>query len=109
MLGEMSADHLINEMAGRDLREDQILQVKLLLESQRERQRMFTSCGWFFEDFDRIEPKNILAYAAQAVRLVRNATGDDLSSQAIYLFKRVVSPITGMRADEVFENHLHRS
>jgi hypothetical protein len=109
MLGEMSADHLINEMAGRDLREDQILQVKLLLESQRERQRMFTSCGWFFEDFDRIEPKNILAYAAQAVRLVRNATGDDLSSQAISLFKRVVSPITGMRADEVFENHLHRS
>lgn len=108
MLGEMRSEQLINEMAGRDLREDQILQVKLLLEAQRERQRMFTSCGWFFEDFDRIEPKNILAYAAQAVRLVRIATGDDLSSQAISLFKRVVSPITGLRADEVFEHHLNR-
>jgi len=31
--------------------------LEILMAAQCERQRMFTSCGWFFEDFDRIEPK----------------------------------------------------
>ena len=52
-----------------------IRRIYMLLEAQRQRQRMFTSCGWFFDDFDRIEPKNNVAYAAQAVRLTHQATG----------------------------------
>jgi hypothetical protein len=28
---------------------------------------MFTSCGFFFEDLDRIEPRNNIAYAARAL------------------------------------------
>ena len=80
-----------------------------MLESQRERQRIFTSCGWFFEDFDRIEPKNVIAYAAQAVRLARLATGDDLSPQTASDLKHVISPRSGLRADQVFNQQLSRS
>jgi hypothetical protein len=108
MLGDMQPEKLIAEMASHPLTTDQIWQVYLLLESQRERQRIFTSCGWFFEDFDRIEPKNVIAYAAQSVRLAQLATGDDLSPQAMTDLKHVISPRTGLRADAVFRHHLDR-
>ncbi len=108
MLGQVSAHALIEEMASCSLTSEQLHQVHLLLESQRERQRIFTSCGWFFEDFDRIEPRNVITYAAQAVRLARLATGDDLAPQTISDFRHVVSPVTGLRADQVFRRQLAR-
>jgi hypothetical protein len=57
--------------------------IQYLLAAQYERQRMFTSCGWFFDDFDRIEPRNNIAYAAQAVWLTQLAVGVDLSKTAL--------------------------
>jgi len=108
MLGQVNAHTLIEEMASHTLTSEQLHQVHLLLESQRERQRIFTSCAWFFEDFDRIEPRNVITYAAQAVRLAHLATGDDLAPQTISDFRHVVSPITGLRADKVFRQQLAR-
>jgi hypothetical protein len=109
MLGEMTVEELIQGMAEKTLTGDQILRISMLLESQRERQRMFTSCAWFFEDFDRIEPRNNLAYAAQAVRLVRIATGDDLAPRFMVDLQNVVSPRTGLRADHVFAHYMQRT
>jgi hypothetical protein len=80
-----------------------------MLEAQRERQRMFTSCGWFFEDFDRIEPQNNVAYAAQAVRLARLATGANLERDVMRELKDVTSQHSGLRADRVFQSHLRRA
>jgi len=40
-----------------------------LLELQRDALRMFTSCGWFFDDLARLEPIQILRYAAHALDL----------------------------------------
>jgi hypothetical protein len=108
MLGELSAAELIDELAGRRLPALKAQAIHLLLESQRERQRMFTSCGWFFEDFDRIEPKNNVAYAAQAVLLARRATGIDLAPRALAALKHVVSWRTGLRGDQVFTHYLER-
>jgi len=109
MLGELTTAQLVAEMTDRTLPSYQLKRLSLLLESQRERQRMFTSCGWYFDDFDRIEPRNNLAYAAQAVRLAQLATGEDLAPQAISELNLVVSPRTGLRADVVFRIHLERS
>ena len=109
MLGETEPGELIGEMAGRRLPSETIHRIHLLLESQRERQRMFTSCGWFFDDFDRIEPKNNIAYAAQAVMLARRATGADLAPDALASLRRVVSWRTGLRGDQVFEQRLRRA
>ena len=67
-----------------------------LLRAQYERQRMFTSCGWFFDDFDRIEPRNNVAYAAQASWLTRQATGVDLSRLAESELAKVKSWRTGL-------------
>jgi hypothetical protein len=51
-----------------------------LLEAQYFGQAMFTSCGWFFEDLDRIEPRNDIAYARKAISLTWQATGEDLQA-----------------------------
>ena len=63
---------------------------------------MFMSCGWFFEDFSRIEPRNNVAYAAQAVNLMRMATGVDLTAQVMADLRYVISQSTGIRGDMVF-------
>jgi hypothetical protein len=75
MLGNNSLEALVD----RPLTTDELSKVVLLLEAQRERQRMYTSCGFFFENFDRIEPQNNVAYARHAVTLTEQATGVDLS------------------------------
>jgi hypothetical protein len=108
LTGEQTVDDLIYTHARRRLPTPVTRQVAALLRAQYERQRMYTSCGWFFEDFDRIEPKNNLAYAAQSVALTQQATGIDLSAQALRDFKQVVSPSSALRGDEVFGNHLER-
>ncbi len=109
VLGHMPVRSLILESAGRSLDDDLLEVIRLLLESQYERQRMFTSCGWYFEDFSRIEPKNNVAYAARAVWLARKATGVDLSPQVQADLKHVISHRTGLRGDMVFQWHIQRS
>ncbi len=47
----------------------------LLLEAQYYQQYSFTSCGFFFEDLDRIEPRNDIAFARRAISLNWQALG----------------------------------
>ncbi|HEV8308366.1 MAG TPA: DUF3536 domain-containing protein [Methylomirabilota bacterium] len=42
-----------------------------LLELQRQRLLMYTSCGWFFDEVSGIETVQVLRYAARAIQLVR--------------------------------------
>ena len=109
MLGEIGAGDLIQGMAERALTSAEINRVSLLLEAQRHRQRLFTSCGFYFEDFDRIEPRNNVAYAAQAVRLARLATGIDLEGEVSDDLRRVVSKHSGLDAAHVFQRQLRRA
>ena len=51
---------------------------RLLLEAQYYQQYSFTSCGFFFEDLDRIEPRNDIAFARRAISLYWQALGIDL-------------------------------
>jgi alpha-amylase/alpha-mannosidase (GH57 family) len=109
MLGRQSADELIRESASRRLPAETTRRIRRLLEAQWQRQRMFTSCGWFFDDFDRIEPKNNVAYAAQAVALTRQATGIDLAPQTRLGLQQVVSWKSRRRAAAVFDYYLARA
>ncbi len=108
MLGQTTARDLIEKMAGRRLSDETVHKVRLLLEAQRERQRAFTSCGWYFEDFGRIESKNNLAYAAQAIRLVRQSVGIDLAPALLADLKHVTSNRSGVRGDTFLSRHLER-
>ncbi len=108
LLGQVSLDDLLQTFIHKPLTTSERQRLVLLLEAQFERQRMFTSCGWFFDDFDRIEPQNNIAYAAHACWLTYKATGIDLATEAIQHFEQVQSPRSGLRASTVFEHRLDR-
>ncbi len=109
ILNRKTASELITELSSVPMTSNKLETVHWLLEAQFERQRMFTSCGWFFEDLSRIEPKNNIAYAAQAIWMVYQATGIDLSSQAVNWLRSCVSQDGSMRADQIFLRHLVRA
>ncbi|MGH6689401.1 MAG: DUF3536 domain-containing protein [Gammaproteobacteria bacterium] len=54
------------------------LDVARLLEMQRHRMLMYTSCGWFFDDLAGLEPVQNLKYAALALRYFRQVGGGAL-------------------------------
>ena len=81
----------------------------MLLAAQYERQRIFTSCGWFHDQFHRIEPQNNIAYAAQAVWLTKQVTGADLKPKALALLRKVKDQRTGLRGDTVFSERYLRT
>jgi hypothetical protein len=62
----------------------QAQQTQQLLEAQYYLQYSFTSCGWFFEDLDRIEPRNDIAFARRAVSLIWQALGIDLQQDFVH-------------------------
>ena len=109
ILGAQSLEDFISNTISANLEEEEVRQIGYLLWGQYERQRMFTSCGWFFDDFDRIEPRNNVAYAAQAAWLVEKAVGTSLTTLATHALHPVTSRRTGLRADEVFLRHLQRA
>ena len=100
-LGEVSLKDLVIRLTGgwTEKADRNLDRLRLLLDAQFERQRMFTSCGWYFDDFDRIE----------AVWLVRQATGKDLTDQALSALKFVHSTRTGLRGDTVFLEKLDKA
>ena len=106
MTDVVALDELAAKSCGRKLDSEQLGRLKILLEAQRYRLQMFMSCGWFFEDFSRIEPRNNVAYAARAVNLMQIATGIDLSAQVAADLRYVVSSSSGIRGDSVFMSQL---
>lgn len=107
--GTTTLEELALSLADHPVGKDILRQLALLLRAQFERQRMFTSCGWFFDDFDRIEPRNNIAYAAHAVLLTEMAVEEDLTQDALAALNSVTSWRSGLCADEVFRRHLQRA
>jgi hypothetical protein len=87
---------------------EELRKLDLILRAQLNKQRMFTSCGWFFEDFDRLEPRKNVIYAAQAVWWTRLATGVDLIPQARRWLSMVRSWRSGLSAEMVFNWQIDR-
>ncbi len=71
-------DAFLARHARRTLDPDATSRVLHLLEMQRHSLLMDTSCGWFFDELSRIEPVQVLRYAARAIQLAFELTGEDL-------------------------------
>jgi len=54
-----------------------------LLEMQRHRLLMYTSCGWFFDEISALEPVQILRYAAMAMQYLRDLGGNLLEDEFV--------------------------
>lgn len=79
VLGRISTDELIHSHAHMKPDVKTVGILGTLLRAQNFRMKMFISDAWFFEEFDRIEPRNAIHFSAYAAWLVKSATGQDLS------------------------------
>jgi hypothetical protein len=71
-----------------------------LLELERHSLLLFTSCAWFFDDLARIEPVQVLKYAARAIEL----SGADAARLEAEMVRRLAAaksndPLEGSGAD----------
>jgi hypothetical protein len=65
---------------------------------------MFTSCGFFFEDLDRIEPRNDIAFARRAISLVWQATRIDLQTEFLADLARTQSWRSGRTGADIYRD-----
>lgn len=73
-----------------------------LLEMQRNRMLMYTSCGWFFDDISGIEAMQILRYAARVLQLA-SPFDDRLLEEFLKKLALAVSNVKpNLSADELF-------
>ncbi|MBI4636132.1 MAG: DUF3536 domain-containing protein [Candidatus Rokubacteria bacterium] len=59
------------------------VEARRLLEMQRHRLLMYTSCGWFFDELAALEPVQILRYAAMALQYLRDLGGGTLEGELV--------------------------
>jgi len=78
-----------------------------LLEAQYCRQAMYTSCGFFFEDLSRLEPRYAIAYAAKAIHLVKEATGISLEEGFKQDLRLAASWITDQTGEDIYDDIVH--
>jgi uncharacterized protein DUF3536/glycosyl hydrolase family 57 len=73
-----------------------------LLEAEYFVQAMYTSCGFYFEDLDRIEPRNDIAFGRRALSLVWQTTGDDLQGGFLDQLRRTRGWRTGLTGADLY-------
>jgi hypothetical protein len=75
-----------------------------LLEMQRNRMLMYTSCGWFFDDITGIETLQILAYAARALQLAGPYDPGLINEFLSGLFPAVSNTQSHIHGDELYRD-----
>jgi hypothetical protein len=91
LLGKLTASELIQSQTHGQNKVVPIEKIGMLLEAENNRMKMFASDAWFFDEFDRIEPRNAIHYAVYSTWLVKQATGQDTFSTLKELLSQVVS------------------
>ncbi|NMC30282.1 MAG: DUF3536 domain-containing protein [Pelolinea sp.] len=106
LLGEKSVEDLVADHATQDLTPGQRSLIRILLEAEYDRMRMFASDAWFYFDLDRIELLNSLKYAAHAAGLVEQATGHNPTDEAVKILTQAHSEVSSLSGDITFLGYL---
>jgi alpha-amylase/alpha-mannosidase (GH57 family) len=67
--GPEASRALLGHIAPEELDTSEMVRARELLELEQQALRLFTSCGWFFDDLAGLEPLQVLRYAARALEL----------------------------------------
>ena len=108
LLGNMTIEEFGNEYSGHKMDTDELRWFTALMESQAARQKMFTSCGWFFDELNRIEPRNNIGYAAQVTVLLELASHRELAVEMASKLKDVKSTRYNVNGYDVFMEYYER-
>ena len=101
-----TVDSFLEAHAKPGLMKDEGKVVLQLLEIQRNRMLMYTSCGWFFDDISGIESLQILSYAARSLQLAHPFDSALISDflHELSLAQSNVRP--HLRGDELFRENI---
>jgi hypothetical protein len=80
-----------------------------LLAAQHSRHLMFASCAWFFDDLDRIEPRNAIGYGLRALREAERAHRVDLLAAFASDLRAARSWRTGRTGADLLRDIIHRT
>ena len=75
----------------KELQSDDYTKILKLLEMQYHAMLMYTSCGWFFDEVTGIESMQDILYAARAIQLAKDVTGNDFEPEFIKLLEKAPS------------------
>jgi len=80
LLERGGAGSFVSSHSSRPLAGEEVCRVVKLMEMQVHAMKMFTSCGWFFNDVSGIETVQVMKYAARAIELAGEFTETDLET-----------------------------
>lgn len=101
-LGLIGFDEWLGTQAGKVISSASKLRLQRALEAQYTCQKMFTSCGWFFDDLSRIEPQNNIRFAARGAALMHEVTGKDYNEFALPILEQAVNENNARSAADDF-------
>ena len=88
-----SVNIFLRNCTDHELTQEERVKALMLLEMQRNSLLMFTSCGWFFDEISRIEPVQIMRYAARAIELAKMVFDVDLEPAYLRLLAEAPSNV----------------
>lgn len=107
---EESIDRFLKSYCKKAVEDTERTRALELLEIQRQRLLMYTSCAWFFDEISGIETVQCLKYAVRVLQLVQKVFGRDLDAEFAALLKQARSNIGQLgTGDQVFERYAKRS
>ncbi|MGH7377761.1 MAG: DUF3536 domain-containing protein, partial [Candidatus Methylomirabilales bacterium] len=83
--------------AKRALSPSECVEARMLLELQRHRLLMYTSCGWFFDEISGLETVLILKQAARALHVARHFTRELLEEGFVRVLARAESNLPDLK------------
>jgi hypothetical protein len=97
----------LNENRIIELNDNDLVKLLKLLEQQRHAMLMYTSCGWFFDEISGIETVQVILYAARAIQLTKEITGEDLEPEFINQLEKIKSNIEHLdNGAKVYESYV---
>lgn len=88
-----NVNEFLKENVNDELTYNERIRALALLEMERNSLLMFTSCGWFFDEISRIEPVQIMRYAARAIELAKLLFDVDLEPPFLKLLAEAPSNV----------------
>ena len=70
---------------------------------------MFASCAWFFDDLDRIEPRNAIGYGVRAALEAERVHEVDLLGTFASGLRGAPSPRTGCNGEDLLRDIIQRA
>ncbi len=91
------AESFLARHAKRALSPSEGVEARMLLELQRHRLLMYTSCGWFFDEVSGLETVLILKHAARALHLARHFTREPLEEGFLRVLGKAESNLPDLK------------